>query len=69
MRYIYLLLICLYLSCSSADQRIKEYSYTNEWYYYKSAHYQVYKTKTNRKYIIVINKNETRLKRYYFIKE
>jgi hypothetical protein len=53
------------LSCSSVEQRIKEHSYTNEWYYMGNERYQVYKTKSGERYIIVLNKKETDFKRKY----
>jgi hypothetical protein len=65
MKYIKLILIILFLYSCSVEQRIKEYSYTTEWYYINSTKYQVYKTRSNRKYIIILNKKETRLKRFY----
>jgi hypothetical protein len=65
MRYISLFLICLFLYSCSVEQRIKEHSYTNEWYYMNSTRYQVYKTRSNKRYIIVLNEKETRLKRFY----
>ncbi len=55
----------LVMSCSSVEQRIKEYSYTNEWYYMGTERYQVYKTKSGERYIIVLNKKETDFKRKY----
>jgi hypothetical protein len=65
MKYISLILICLFLSCSSVEQRIKEHSYTTEWYYHNSTKYQVYKTRSNRKYIIILNEKDTHYKRFY----
>jgi hypothetical protein len=55
----------LVMSCSSVEQRIKEHSYTNEWYYMGTERYQVYKTKSGERYIIVLNKKETDFKRKY----
>jgi len=55
----------LVMSCSSVEQRIKEYSYTNEWYYMGTERYQVYKTKSGERYIIVLNKKETDFRRKY----
>lgn len=54
----------LSMSCA-VEQRIKEYSYTNEWYYIDNVRYQVYKTKEGRHYIFVLNKRETKYKRKY----
>jgi hypothetical protein len=65
MKYIIIFLItCLTLSCS-VEQRIKEHSYTDEWYYTKEMRYQVYKTKSGKRYIIIVNKRSTNLKRQY----
>lgn len=55
----------LAMSCSSVEERIKEHSYTNEWYYINTERYQVYKTKSGERYIIVLNKKETGFKRKY----
>jgi hypothetical protein len=60
-----LLAIVTLTSCSSVEQRIKEHSYTQEWYYIDTMRFQVYKTRTGRHYIIIVNKNQTRLKRKY----
>ena len=63
MKYLVIILIAiLSLSCS-VEQRIKNYSYTDEWYYINSERYQVYKTKSGSKYIIRLNKRETRFKK------
>jgi len=65
MKKILLILIAtLSISCS-VEQRIKDYSYTDEWYYISSERYQVYKTKSGNKYIIRLNKRETKFKRQY----
>jgi hypothetical protein len=66
MKYLPILffLLLTLLSCS-VEQRIKEYSYTDEWYYVNTAKFQVYKTRTNRKYIIALNKKQTKYKRKY----
>lgn len=55
----------LAMSCSSVEERIKDYSYTDEWYYIDTMRFQVYKTKSGRKYIIVLNNRETNFKRKY----
>jgi len=66
MKYVILILTCLSLiSCTSVEDRIKEYSYTKEWYYTKEMRYQVYKTKAGSKYIMVLNKTQTKFKRQY----
>jgi len=60
-----ILLLLITLTSCSVEQRIKEHSYTNEWYYVNTTKFQVYKTCTNRKYIIVLNKKQTKYKRKY----
>jgi hypothetical protein len=55
----------LAMSCSSVEERIKDYSYTDEWHYIDTMRFQVYKTKAGRKYIIVFNNRETNFKRKY----
>lgn len=55
----------LAMSCSSVEERIKDYSYTNEWHYIDTMRFQVYKTKAGRKYIIVLNNRQTNFKRQY----
>jgi hypothetical protein len=61
-----LIILCFFtlLSCG-VEQRIKDYSYTNEWFYIDSNRYQVYKTKSGKRYIIVLNNKQTKLKRQY----
>jgi len=49
------ILLFTLLSCG-IQQEIKDYSYTNEFYYLDVVKYQVYKTKSGKKYIIVNNK-------------
>lgn len=66
MKYLLLITIAILItSCCSVEERIKDYSYTNEWYYKNNLRFQVYKTKNERRYIIFLNKNETRFKREY----
>jgi hypothetical protein len=61
-----LLIIIAILSIScSVEQRIKNHSYTDEWYYIDTMRFQVYKTKSGNKYIIVLNEKQTRFKRQY----
>jgi hypothetical protein len=55
----------LAISCSSVEERIKDYSYTDEWHYIDTMRFQVYKTKAGRKYIIVLNNRQTNFKRQY----
>jgi hypothetical protein len=65
MRSLFIILIAtLYISCS-VEKRIKYYSYTDEWSYYKQDRYQVYQTKFGKKYILILNDNKTRVKRKY----
>ena len=63
-----LLTVLTLMSCGSVEDRIKEHSYTNEWYYIDAMRYQVYKTKSEKRYIIVLNNRQTRFKRYYIEK-
>ena len=59
-----ILIVILFTSCS-VEQRIKDYSYTDEWYYIDTMRFQVYKTKSVKKYIIVLNEKQTKFKRQY----
>jgi hypothetical protein len=66
MRYLLILLMTiLSFSCKPAEERIKAYSYTKEWYFKDGQRYQLYKTKYDKKYILVINKKETKIIRKY----
>lgn len=65
MKYLLLILIAILSISCSLEQRIKDYSYTDEWYYINSERYQVYKTKSGSKYIIRLNERETKFKRQY----
>jgi len=65
MKYILTLLILLTLTSCSVEQRIKDHSYTQEWYYIDTMKFQVYKTKSGKKYIIVLNEKQTKYKRQY----
>ena len=58
-----LLFFCL-VSCED-EKRIYKHSYTNESYYTAKMRYQVYKTIFGKRYIIVLNKKETKFKRQY----
>lgn len=62
--FLFLCLFFLSLSCD-VERRIHEHSYTNEWYYENNERYQVYKTYKDKRYIIVLNKQQTKLKRKY----
>ena len=65
MKTLILILSLVILSSCSVESRIKEHSYTDEWYYEANTRYQVYKTKSGRKYIIVLNRGQTKLIRKY----
>ena len=58
-------LTTLFISCGSVEERIKDYSYTDKWYYVDTMRFQVYKTKSGREYIIILNDNETKFIRKY----
>ena len=59
------ILLFLFTSCS-AEKRIYDYSYTDSWYYSdKGERYQVYQTARGIKYILVLNKKETKIIRKY----
>ena len=68
-KLILLLISLTFLSCSvfipNADNRLKDYSYTNEYYYIDTMRFPVYKTRNGRKYIIVLNNRQTNYKREY----
>ena len=66
MKYI-LILVSFFLlfSCGNAEQRIKEHSYTEKFYYVDSLRFQVYRTKSGREYIIILNERETKFIRKY----
>jgi hypothetical protein len=53
------------ISCAVVDERIKEYSYTEQWHYDNNQRYQVYRTKKGSLYIIKLNKRETKFIRKY----
>ena len=65
MKYFIMLIMLITLSSCSVERRIKEHSYTDEWYYIDTMRFQVYKTKSGKKYIIVLNEKQTRFKRQY----
>jgi hypothetical protein len=65
--FLFACLFSISLSCD-VERRIKDYSYTNEWYYDNDSRYQVYQTKQGQRYIIVLNKQQTKLKRKYLKK-
>lgn len=63
MKNIILLVLSIVLISCSVESRIKEHSYTNEWFYTDGTRYQVYKQKNGQKYILIYNKKESKLKR------
>lgn len=65
MKYLVIILIAIMSLSCSAEKRIRYYSYTDEWYYYNSERYQVYQTKFGKKYILIFNDKQTRVKRMY----
>jgi hypothetical protein len=65
MKHLILILIVFILSSCSVEQRIYNHSYTEEWHYIDTIRFQVYKTKSEKKYIIVLNEKQTRFKRQY----
>ena len=66
MKYILILISSyLFLSCANAEKRIKEHSYTDKFYYIDSLRFQVYRTKSGKEYIIILNERETKFIRKY----
>lgn len=65
MKKLLLILLTFTLISCNVEKRIKEYSYTEKWYYEKNERYQVYKTKKGNYYIIVLNEKQTNFKRKY----
>jgi hypothetical protein len=65
MKKLILLLLFFCLMSCEAEKRIYEHSYTNEWYYIDTIRFQVYKTKSGKRYILVLNEQQTRYKRQY----
>lgn len=59
------LTILLLISCKPADLRIKNHSYTDLWHSYKGERYQVYQTVKGNKYVLVLNKKQTKFTRKY----
>ena len=65
MKYILILFSCFLFSCGNVEERIKEHSYTEKFYYIDSLRFQVYQTKSGREYIIILNERETKFIRKY----
>jgi hypothetical protein len=65
MKHLILILIVFILTSCNVEKRIYEHSYTEEWHYIDTIRFQVYKTKSEKKYIIVLNEKQTRFKRQY----
>jgi hypothetical protein len=65
MKKLILLLLFFGLVSCNVEQRIYKHSYTNESYYTSTMRYQVYKTKFGKRYILVLNEQQTRYKRQY----
>ncbi len=65
MKNLLIILLLSFVSCATVEERIKEHSYTDKWYYIDTMRFQVYKTKSGREYIIVLNKRQTRYTREY----
>lgn len=65
MKNILLLVFVFLLFSCNAELRIKEHSYTDEWYYEGKERLQVYKTRSGRHYVLVLNKKETKFIRKY----
>ena len=61
----FLFSLFVFLISCSVEQRLKDYSYTNEWYYIDTMRFQVYKTKSGKRYIVVLNEKQTRYVRQY----
>lgn len=64
MKKAFVLFVMLLSSCS-VEERIMSWSYTNEWHWKGEDRYQVYKTATGRRYIIVIDEKKLIQKREY----
>ena len=61
-----LLTLFILIGCKPTELRISNYSYTDYWYYAdKDTRYQVYQTAMGNKYILVLNKKQTKFIRKY----
>jgi hypothetical protein len=65
MKKLILILLLSLFSCKTVEETIKDYSYTDKWYFFEKEKYQVYKTKRGKEYIFILNKQKTKLKRKY----
>ena len=65
MKNLLIILLLSFVSCSTVEERIKEHSYTDKWYYIDNMRFQVYKTKSGKEYIIVLNERQTKFVRQY----
>ena len=65
MKQLLILLVLILLTSCNVEQRIYKYSYTKEWHSIETERYQVYKTALGTRYILVLNKEETKFKRKY----
>jgi len=68
MKHILLLLFTFLLFSCNAELRIKDHSYTDQWYYEGKERLQVYKTRSGRHYVLVLNQKETKFIRKYLDK-
>ena len=68
MKYILLLLLTFIVLSCNAELRIKDHNYTDEWHYEGKDRLQVYKTRSGRHYVLVLNKKETKFIRKYLDK-
>lgn len=65
MKNLLIILLLSFVSCATVEERIKEHSYTDKWYYIDNMRFQVYKTKSGKEYIIVLNEKHTKFVRQY----
>ncbi len=65
MKNLLIILLLSFVSCTTVEERIKEHSYTDKWYYIDNMRFQVYKTKSGKEYIIVLNEKHTKFIRQY----
>ena len=66
MKKLLIVLAITQLSCSP-EYRIYSHSYTNEWKTEDGMRYQVYKKMFGQRYILKLNKSETKFKRSKYI--